>query len=410
MKILFAYPWLKLGGAPMDAISLAKGFRDRGHDVYFFTKPGGEHQEMLDNTGIPIIAAPYSRWNPLLYNLNYRAYKILCQTIDRYDIDVIFSLHHTSYVLSLFATLSRDVPVVHTLVWLTFNIYYPAYPGRVVFVAEEFLHQSKPCFRLEPRERYVIPNRVDLDMFHPRIEAGDFPRKYRLPDSRIKIAFMSRINHAKFNSLLSAMEAAAILADRGMDVCLAIAGGGPYYDNLAKNSERINRKVGKEIVKLLGVVIDTSRVLAWSDIVFGIGRCAWEGMASGKPTLVVGEMGFAGTVSPENVKELGYYNFAGRNLNCIVSPEVLADEVVSIINDEILYEELAKFAREYAEKEYDYREGVIKLEEVFRQSINDPPLTGAQKLRLLFSNMVFGYGYQAYRGIRMILRNLIRGK
>lgn len=409
MNILFCYPWLKLGGAPMDAICLARGLRDRGNQVYFFTRPGGEHQDMLDESGLPVISAPYSRWNPLLYHLNPKAYCILRDAVDRYDIDVIHAMHSSSYYLSLFAAISRDVPVVFTLVWFSRNVYYPSYPGRIIYVAEEFLHQSRPYFRSEPREEYVIPNRVDLDMFHPEVEAGDFPRKHNLPETGWKIAFMSRINHAKFNSLLCAMDAAGILASRGIDVCLAIAGGGPCLDRLMERAGEVNSEAGREVVKVMGVVIDTPRFLAWSDIVLGIGRCAWEGMAAGKPTLVVGEKGFAGTVSPENVKELGYYNFAGRNIRHKVPPEKLADRVVEIMSDNDLYGRLADFARLHAEEQYDYRKGVVRLEKVFRAAIDDPPLTRTEKLRLFFSNMIFGYAYQAYWGIRMMARKLISG-
>ncbi|MCK4236021.1 MAG: hypothetical protein KAX38_02805 [Candidatus Krumholzibacteria bacterium] len=40
MRILICFPWLSLGGAPNSAITLAKGLKERGHDVFFFTKIG----------------------------------------------------------------------------------------------------------------------------------------------------------------------------------------------------------------------------------------------------------------------------------------------------------------------------------------------------------------------------------
>jgi glycosyltransferase involved in cell wall biosynthesis len=407
MKILFCYPWLKLGGAPLDAITLAKGLKDMGHDLYFFTNMAGMYEEQLKETGVHIISAPYSKFNPNLYHLNYKAYRLLCNTIDRYDTDVIHCFHFNSYYLSLFATLSKNVPVVFSLVWFANNVYHPSYPGRIIFVAEEFLHQSKPYFRSEPREKYVIPNRVDLDVFHPGGGAGDFPRKYKLPDSDYKIAFMSRVNNGKIGSLMYALDAVKILASRQIDVCLAIAGDGPLFDKLKQKAKYVNEATGKETVKILGPINDTPQFLAWADVVFGIGRCAWEGMACEKPTLVVGENGLAGIVNPSNAEELGYYNFAGRNVKYKVSAEKLADAVTSIMSDRDAYKKLASFARKYVEDNLDYKKGVVRFEEIYKEALQDPPLSIIQKWNLFWSNLVFGYGYQGYLGVRMIVKKIL---
>jgi len=76
MNILFIYPWLTLGGAPNDVITIAKGFKDRGHNVYLFTKSGGMYEGRLKELEIPYISAPYCALLPRLYHLNPRALSI----------------------------------------------------------------------------------------------------------------------------------------------------------------------------------------------------------------------------------------------------------------------------------------------------------------------------------------------
>lgn len=407
MKILVCYPWLSLGGAPNTSITLARGLKNLGHDVYFFTKSDKIHETRLQEAGIKTIAAPYHPLLPSMDLLNVKAYKILNAALNRYSIDIVHAFHHHSYLLSLFAAPRMNIPVVFTAVWFLFTKPFPAYPGRVIFVAEEFLDQATPLFRGYPREMIVLPNRIDLDEFYPGIDYRDFSKEKDLPDSGWKIAFMSRIDSIKIRSLQNAIEAVKILASRGRDVVLGIAGDGALFHELEKIIDSVNRDLGRKVIRLLGPVLKPSQFLSWSDIVLGIGRSAIEGMACGKPTLIVGEKGLAGIVEPENVKELQYHNFAGRNVKDAVEPQRLADTIDLIMNDEPRREFLSNFTRQYAIEYYDYMVGAKRLEKVYEDALNDPPLSRTERVRLLWTNATYGYGWRYYVAWRLKLRSLL---
>jgi len=294
--------------------------------------------------------------------------------------------------------------VIYTAVWFVEEWPYPPYPGRIVFVAKEFKDKSVHLFRGYPREMLVLPNRVDLDMFRPGIDYRDFAARFALPDGGWKMAFMSRIDSWKINSLRYAVKAAQILHSRGRDLTLAIAGDGPLFNELKELVANVNESSGKEIVRLLGAIEETPQFLSWADIVLGIGRCAWEGMACGKPTLVVGENGLAGIVEEENLEELAYYNFAGRNVKEPVSENLLADTIEKIMGDENYYEKLSRYARECAMEHYDYRAGVEKLEDLYERALSDPPLTAWEKVKLITMNFFLGYLPRAYIALRLFLR------
>lgn len=404
MNILLMYPWLTLGGAPNDVITIAKGLKDRGHNVCLFTKGGGMYEERLKELEIPYVSAPYSFILPRLYHLNLRALNKLNDTLIRYSIDVVHAFHPYSYILALFAAPLKNIPAIFTATWFVEEWPYPSYPGRIIFVAEEFKDQGGYLFRGYPREMIVLPNRVDLEMFRPGLDYREVADRYSLPDSGWKIAFMSRIDSWKINSLRYAAKAAGVLHSRGRDVTLVIAGDGPLFDELEDFVSRVNESAGKEVVRLLGAIEETPQFLSWADIVLGIGRCAWEGMACGKPTLVVGENGLAGIVEEKNLSELAYYNFAGRNVKEPVSEELLVDAVERIMNDKSYYDKLSKYARECSLKHYDYRAGVEELESIYERSLNDPPLTGWEKVKLLVTNFLFGYLPRAYIALRLFLR------
>ncbi|OQX91398.1 MAG: hypothetical protein B6D58_08290 [candidate division Zixibacteria bacterium 4484_95] len=411
MRIMLCYPWLELGGGPNDVITIAKGLKERGHEVFLFTKSGGIYEERLKDLGITYISAPYDPFLPKLYHLNWKAYRMFCKALDRYSIDIVHSFHTYSYILSLFAAPPRGIPVVFTAIWFVEEWLYPSYPGWLIFVAEEFKDQALHLFMGNPKEVLVIPNRVDLEMFRPGLVYDRFVEKIQLPKKGWKIAFMSRIDSWKINSLRYAVDAAEILNSRGYDVKLVIAGDGPLMEKLRKYVDDVNEKVGIEIVRLIGAIVETPEFLSWADIVLGIGRCAWEGMATGKPTLVVGENGFAGTVEPANFNKLSYHNFAGRNQKTPVSPVLLANEIERIMNDESLYDELSNYARACAIEHYDYKAGVEKMEELYKRALQSPLLSLWQKIGLLITSFVFGYLTRFYTALRIKLRVLLgRGR
>ena len=411
MRILICYPWLDLGGASNTAITVAKGVKERGHDVVFFTKTGGMYEERLKKLDIPVISAPSHKFLPLMYHLNLKAYRLFCDTLDRYSIDLIHTFHYNHYYLSLFAAAKRDIPVVFSAVWYMQETPFPEYPGRVTFVAREFLDKARNTIGKHSREMTVLPNRIDLGMFHPDIDHTDFSRRFDLPDSGWKIVFMSRVDSLKFGSLSHAIEAIRLVALKGNRVTLVIAGDGSYFGDLKFRAEKVNEEIGHEVIKLIGAVLETPELLSWADIVFGIGRCAWEGMACGKPVFVVGENGFAGMAAPENVDELQYYNFAGRNIREPVDPGLLADRVEKIMGSEETYNKLAQFSTKYVMENYDYRAGAVKFEQIYEKAINDPPLNMYERVRLYFSNFIYGYCRQVYLAWRVKLRGYIgRGR
>lgn len=407
MRVLFCYPWLDLGGGPNTAITLAKGLDERGHEVFFFTKAGGIYEERLRAVGIPIIHAPHHSVLPHLYHLNHRAYRILSSALKRHRVDIIHAFHFNSYFLSLFTALRRNIPVVYTVVWHPPEVRFPAYPGRIIFVADEFRDEALTRFGTHPREMRVLPNRVDLGMYRPDVDCRDFIERYALPRSGLKIAFMSRIDRLKFNAIEYILEAVRLLARKRDDVTLAIAGDGPRFEKLSRLVEELNRDTGRQTVRLLGPILETPQFVAWSDLFIGIGRSAMEGMAGGKPTLVVGEQGMAGVIEPETAAELRYYNLSGRNLTGAVPPSLMAEAVERIMRERGEYDRLAAFARRYALEQYDYRAGAEELEKIYTSALKDPPLPAKKKLEVYLQNWMYGYGSQLLIALRLRVRLLI---
>ncbi len=408
MRILICYPWLDLGGAPKTSITLARGLKERGHEVYFFSRKGGLHEELLDEAEIPLIHAPHHSFLPPMYHLNGTAWRTFGKVLDEHSIDIVHVFHPNHYILALLRAPWRDIPVFFTAVWHQEEFPYPAYPGRFLFVAEEFLDQSKSFMGKQAREMIVLPNRVDLDAFGADVGWEDFARDKGLPAGGTKIAFMSRLGSTKQRSVYYAMDAAGILAERGMDVTLAIAGDGPLYERFAAYAAKINSRLPRETIRLIGRIERTAEFLSWADIVLGIGRSAFEGMATGKPTCIVGENGLAGVVRNDTVEELQYFNFAGRNIEEPREPSLLADTIEEIISDRDRYDELGAFARSYVIENYGYRAGAERLERLYREALDEKKLSVYGKTMAAVTSFLTGYCRILYRSWKWKLKQLIR--
>ncbi len=404
MRILFCYPWLDLGGAPKTSITLAKGLKERGHQVYFFSKEGGMYEELLEKTGIPLISAPYHASLPLMFHLNCKAGRILKKTIEDYSIDIVHVFHPNHYFLSLMIAPRKDIPVVFTAVWFQGTFTYPDYPGKVIFVAEEFLDHARPYIGKHAGEMIVMPNRVDLDRFSVDIDWSGFVEEKGLPGSGTKLAFMSRLDVPKAGSVYNAMDAAGLMAEKGMEVTLAIAGDGPLRERFEKYADGINARYGRKVIILLGSIDRTPEFLSWSNIVIGIGRSAFEGMATSKPTCIVGENGLAGVVRSDTVEELQYYNFAGRNIDSPREPSELADMIAEIISDRDTYKSLAAFSRGYVIENYGYRAGAEKLELLYEELLAARPFSVYQKTKTVVSSFLTGYCRSLYRTTKSRLK------
>jgi len=400
MRILVCYPWLDLGGAPKTSITLARGLKERGHDVFFFSRGGGMYEELLDEAGIPLISAPHHPLLPLMYHLHRGARRLLKRTIEELSIDIIHVFHPNHYFLALMTAPQKDIPVVFTAVWFQDPYPYPDYPGKVIFVAEEFLDHARPFIGSHVQEMLVMPNRIDLDRFSADTDWSEFARERGLPPGGTRLAFMCRLDVTKEKSVYNAMDAAGILAGRDMDATLAIAGDGPLRGQFEKYAEGINSRYGRGVIRLLGSIDRTPELLSWSDIVLGIGRSAFEGMATGRPTCIVGETGLAGVVRRDTVEELQYYNFAGRNISEPVEPSVLADTISGIMEDRDLYDSLAGFSREYILENYGYRAGAERLEKIYGELLASRRLSGWEKTRAIVSSFLTGYCRNLYWNLK----------
>ncbi|MDX2065286.1 MAG: hypothetical protein SFX74_06040, partial [Fimbriimonadaceae bacterium] len=167
-----------------------------------------------------------------------------------------------------------------------------------------------------------------------------FFKKYGIQDSARIILRVARIGPHYYESVLDGMRMAESLHQRGLDVCFVHIGYADVpslADEVYAFAKTVNDRAGKVIAVSAS---DESQValkyFAMASVVVGTGRSAFEGMSLGKPTMIVGKLGFAGPVDPDHLPAQAQYNYSGRNADGSQTKEAYQAEY-----DETMYRVLS---------------------------------------------------------------------
>jgi glycosyltransferase involved in cell wall biosynthesis len=382
MNVLYVVFKALLGGHVLSATTIAREMRRQGINPVF---AGGEgamagrisQETPFEPVDIPLVHGlreTYFTWASL------RAVKQLRAIIREKGIDLVHAFDARSYMHCYLAALLEGVPVTCTLCGGVDPFYnLPRAPRIMVFSGEQ---KTKMVERYGwPAERVeLIRTRLDVSGIlegKDELSTQDLV-KFGIDQSQPKIMMISSFDSSKIAAIHQVLGASEILHRMGESFQLVLIGGkGKLHEEALGLAGDINRRAGKELIVFTGQMVGAYRLLKHATVVMGVGRSAFEGMAFGHPTVIVGENGFAGIMEADKVETLGYYNFSGRNQTVPRGPEELAGFLASLMKNSELRKDLGDFAREFVKKEIDVRGGIERIEAVYRQM-------GSQ--RLLFGN------------------------
>ncbi len=196
---------------------------------------------------------------------------------------------------------------------------------------------------------YLLPNAIDYDKFHKE-RTIDFSDTLNL----IMVAHMS-----DYKNQIFLIDVLKDLISRGVDANLTLVG------DWRNNGEKIRHKVEQlgllSQVNMPGIVEDVERLYQQSHIYVHsayyepFGLVLVEAMAAGLPVVCLDGKG------NRDIMVQGKNGYMVYEQNA----EQFADSILEIWNDKQKYNEMSKFAQEFARK-YDIKEYVDKLLELYR--------------------------------------------
>jgi len=375
MKILIIIEYAKLGGHVLSSLTIAKELKKNGYQVVF-AGGGGDyieeirrHFEYHELEFYPLHAGRQTYFN----FKTLKTVKSLIKLCERQRFELIHAFDAKSYVVAAMASIfNLNIPYTCTLCGGINPYYNIPVTTKIIVFSEEQREKMVKKFRWRVDNIAVIRNRLDMEQFIETAGKDVIPAEMKeyLPEEKFKIIMITNFFQIKKMAVVNAMKALELLLSKNRNVCLILIGRrGAHFDELKRMGEMINARYNSTGIIFAGYVKDAFRSLRYADVVMGVGRSAFEGMAFKKPTLIVGENGYAGMISKQHIKEIEYYNFSGRNVKEISSPDELASIVEDIMGHPEQYQEAVDFGRNYIENEIDVRKGIEKIMELHTEII-----------------------------------------
>jgi L-malate glycosyltransferase len=306
VKLLVLPCTLQLGGSEINAVDLAAKVQQRGHDVVVFGRPGPLGDRARD-MGLRVV---YSGTPERLRPSPLAAWE-LRDVVRRERPDIVHAYEGYSCTEAFYASggLRKRTPLLGTLYTMSVDSFvpkaFPAIAGTAALHAELLLDRPPHAvFRLDPPVDTVAnaPDEADARRF--RATHGISEREYA-------VVIVSRLDlWLKLDSLMDAIDAAGALA-ADLPVRLVIVGDGMARETLARRADAVNATHGRQVVVMVGAMVDPVPAYRSADVVIGMGTSLLRGMATSKPAVLVGELGLVKIMRPDTVAQFLQQGFWG---------------------------------------------------------------------------------------------------
>ena len=372
IKVMYIVTEALLGGHVLSGFTIAKKMKEHGIEPIFVGAKGVLSKEIEVEMPFEVVDIPlfhgtrhtYITWSSI------KAIQRLSEISRNYSVDLIHAFDARSYLHAYPAGLIGDIPITCTLCG-GIDPYYniPQAPEIMVF-SEEQKHRMTNHFNWPKNRVNVVRTRLDLQQIRSDVHFlnDEESKRFGISPSLPKVMMISSFDGTKIRSIHQVLDAVEILFLKGVKFQLVLIGGkGELYDQARLKGESLCKRFEPDCVVFTGPVLHAFRLLQRATVVLGVGRSAFEGMIYSKPTLIVGENGFAGIVAPETVDDIGWYNFSGRNQQKVVSAENLATEISLLLADEVRCCELGEFAFEFIRQEIDVAQGASSIKSIYKK-------------------------------------------
>lgn len=347
MKILLLVDRLDAGGAETHVETLARGLAERGHRVTVLSA-GGRIADRLERDGIAQIRFPFPGRHP--WRL-LRSFLFLRRIAKRGHFDVLHAHTRTMGVLlsHLPSAYGAHIVTVHAA---RFGVWTRAMCRRAEVIAvSEDLRSALLADHAAYSERIrVIPNGIDTARFCP-------PEQAPAHDS---VLFVSRLDSDCARGAECLLSCVPTLLRSFPHLTITIVGGGDAYASLAERAERINRRVGRMVVCMVGAVSDTAPFYRRHHVTVGVSRVALEGAACGCAVLLAGNEGYGGILRAEDSTS-ALSNFCCRG-GAHTTAEALCADLLQLLSEQ---GEQNDALRAWVERDYSARRMTEETERAY---------------------------------------------
>lgn len=357
MNILFITTHFNYGGITSYILSLAKGLKKNGHNVYVASS-GGDCVINLKAAGIEHIPTPIKTKNELSPKVFFSFLK-LKKIVKEKNIEIIHAHTRVTQVLSHFISKATRIPYVvtsHGFFKVSFHrMKFGCWGKKTIAISSQVREHLIKDFRLPEDKVVIIHNGIDLERFKLRADTTQAKRNIGLREDMV-IGLIARLSSVKGQEFL--IKAMQKVTEKFPNVQLLLVGEGKTRDDLVALTKELH--LGKNVI-FMPSVSDTNKVLEAIDIFVlpslqeGLGLSLMEAMAKG--IAVIGSrVGGIITLIQDNQNGI------------LVEPkdsQGLSGAIIKLIEDSTLAKSLGQNARNFIEKEFSQEQMVKRTQEVY---------------------------------------------
>ena len=365
MKILYLSNHLNIGGISSYILSLGRGMKARGHEV-FVGSSGGELTERFEREGIRFLAMPIrTKSEANLPKIFISLFKSL-EFIKEKDIDIVHSNSRVTSVLGSLIGYFSGKPHVSTCHGffkkkLSRRI-FPCRGRKVIAISPQVREHLIADLGAKDAEIAVIPNGVEQERFRPYSESFKLEAKNRLGlKEGPVVGIIARLSDVKGHAYLLRAMQQVLKEIKGAQ--LLIVGDGKLKSELVGLTRNLNIE---ESVFFMNAVDDTSKILpvmdvfAFPSVKEGLGLGLMEAMSCGLPVIGSDVGGIKSLIQD------------GKNGLLVrpQDPQALSEAIVRLLKDRTGAKALGEEAKAFINENFSLERMVLQTERVYLECVN----------------------------------------
>lgn len=355
MNILVYPHEMVMGGSQINAIELAAAVMERGHNVTVVA-PDGVLVKMVRDLGLPYIATAAEGEYP-----SVRTSRQLVRLVRRLDIDLLHAYEWRPALEATFGPhLFGRIPLLITILSMYVSKFLPVHVPQIIGTRD---------LKSESLARQVILMEPPIDtQKNCPVDVSGARQRLSIDDGTIVVSVICRLSPDldKLPGVLSAVEVIADLA-KEFPVKLLIAGDGAGKSKLDELASLCNRRLGKQVIRPLGQMMDPTDAYQAADIVLGMGSSVMRGMAFSKPVIVQGEQGFWRRLDEESVETFLQQGWFGRGGNGALDLQSAIRPLLERPSERL---RLGKFGRDLVVRNFSLNVSADRLVDIYRDVCN----------------------------------------
>ncbi|MDP2939241.1 MAG: glycosyltransferase family 4 protein [Candidatus Omnitrophota bacterium] len=364
MNILIIAKHLQPGGISSYVVSLAKGLRERGHNI-FVASSGGMLEGLLKESSIELINLDLDTKSELSPKVLFAIKKLLLIVKEK-NIQIIHAQTRVTSIIAYWLSKLSHIPYLTTCHGFFrphfFRRLFPFWGKKTIAISDAVYAHLLQDFKLKKYSLELIYNGVcvkDASKFSLE-EKRKFKDKFGLFCGPF-VGCVARLSDVKGHKFL--IDAFKIVLKDFPSAVLILVGDGRIKPDLIAQTKELG--IEKRVV-FIPSQLDTSLVLSLMDVFVmpsiqeGLGLAIMEAMAVGLP-IVATDVG--------GIKNLIKDNESGILVSACDS-RALAEAIILLLKDKNMAKALALKAHDFIQREFPLEKMLNKTEALYNSLLN----------------------------------------